>query len=173
MWCAPPSPSSGSRLSDPVDRQDRLNLLLSHAGWRPESWPDSLPRLLEPMGVRAWRVDTGRAASRLLEAEPIHIAVVDLSLPLEEQTASAESGSPRAPAEGGPRLLELLARQADPPPTIVIKRPKTRRDDARELAQALRLGAFAVVDRPVDLELMLEVFRRVLRRFYRDRWPSE
>jgi len=173
MLCAQPSSSAGRRLSESEREQVRLNLLLSHADWRPETWAESLPRLLEPMGVRAWRVETGRAASRLIQAEPIHIAVVDLSLPLEESRDPSADSARQAPAEGGQRLLQLLARQPAPPPTIVIKRPKTSRDDARELAQALRFGAFAVIDRPVDLELMLEVFRRVLRRFYRDRWPGE
>lgn len=148
----------------------RLNLLLSHAGWEEDSWADRLPCLLQPMGVCALRAGTGREASEVIRSQPIHIAVVDLGLPLERCPAAA------APAEEcGPRLLQLLSRLNPIPPTVVIKRARTRRDDRREITDALRAGAFAVIDRPrgpADLELLLEVLRRCLRRHYDGRWPG-
>ena len=73
------------------------------------------------------------------------------------------------------RLLELLSRQAEPTPTVVVKRCKSHREDLREMNAALRLGAFAVVDRPrqaSDLNLMLEVLRRCLLRHYDGMWPG-
>lgn len=164
---------------DPADqppgepRPGRLNLLLSYAGWQPESWADRLPRLLEPMGVRSLRASTGREASQVIRATPIHIAVVDLGLPLDAPHNA--NAAPTTADEGGPRLLELLARLDQPPPTVVVKRARTQRDDARELVAALRRGAFAVIDRPRDprdVELLLEVLRRCLTRHYRGRWPE-
>lgn len=143
----------------------RLNLLLSYAGWRDESWADRLPRMLEPMGVRSHRAASAREATRVIESVPVHIAVVDLGLPMDQP------GS----AEAGPRVLELLARTTLRPPTVVIKRRRTARDDQRELNAALRAGAFAVIDRPHDtheLERMLDVLRRVLTRHYRGCWPG-
>ncbi len=145
----------------------RLNLLLSCAGWQQDPWVDRLPRLLEPMGVIAHRAQTGGEAKRVIESTPIHIAVVDLGLPLDA-TSSTDH-------EGGPRLLELLARLACPPPTVVVKRSRSLRDDVREIGAALRAGAFAVVERPrsvTDLEVMLEVLRRCLHRHYHGRWPG-
>jgi CheY-like chemotaxis protein len=119
------------------------------------------------MGIQAVRASTGKEATRVIAATPIHIAVVDLGLPLDETPAA------RAQEEGGPRLLELLARQPSPPPTVAVKRARTHRDDCREIAAALRLGAFAVIDRPTgDLEILLDVMRRALRRFYQGRWPG-
>jgi hypothetical protein len=152
----------------------RLNLLLSYAGWQPESWADRLPRLLAPMGIRTHRAQNGREASTVIQRTCIHIAVVDLGLPLDEERAEAEAPD-APPPEGGSRLLELLARLAAPPPTVVVKRSRTLRDDGREIAAALRAGAFAVVDRPRDpgvVEIMLEVMRRCLLRFYRGQWPG-
>ncbi len=151
----------------------RLNLLLSYAGWQPDSWADRLPRLLEPMGVRALRASTGRHASLVMQQSTIHIAIVDLGLPLDEAAGPGPAES--AVEEGGARLLELIGRLASPPPTVVVKRSRTHRDDNREIAAALRSGAFAVVDRPRDpndLELMLEVMRRCLRRYYKGLWPG-
>lgn len=147
----------------------RLNLLLSYAGWRHESWADRLPRLLEPMGVYSLRADTGAEASHVIARYPIHIAVVDLGLPLED------AATPDRVEEAGPRLLDLLRRLDRPPPTVVIKRGRSEREDCREINAALRAGAFAVIDRPdtqSDLERLLDVLRRCLVRYYRGVWPG-
>lgn len=157
----------GSGNPAPSHLGGRLNLLLSYAGWHADPWVDHLPRLLEPLGVVSHRAGTGREANAVITSTPIHIAVVDLGLPIDDSSPQAE--------EGGPRLLELLARQASPPPTVVIKRSRSHRDDIRDINAALRLGAFAVVDRPRkidDLNLMLEVLRRCLARHYHGMWPG-
>ncbi|MDX2116389.1 MAG: hypothetical protein SFZ24_12335 [Planctomycetota bacterium] len=166
-----PRPPSAPDAPDPAQGQPggRLNLLLSAAGpvaWRDEGWADALPRLLEPMGVQTHRVRSGREASTLLRTTNVHIAVVDLSLPLD--SAAAGPGV----EEGGPRLLELLNRLPTPPPTVVIKQSRTRREDARTLASVLEAGAFAVLERPVHIETALEVMRRILCKHYLGRWPS-
>jgi two-component system response regulator PilR (NtrC family) len=123
--------------------------------------------MLEPMGIRSHIAHCADDAQRVIDSNPIHIAVVDLALPLDNSPGQCE--------ESGPRLLNLLARLASPPPIVVIKRNRTDRDDMRELSAALRAGAFAVVDRPHaqrDLESLLEVLRRCLTRHYQGRWPG-
>ncbi len=173
------------------DGGGRLNLLISWGGggWRTDSWADALPSLLEPMGVRSVRVNSAREAERFIRTNNVHIAVVDLGLPINPPSpfppgvnasnASASNGVPAAgssmPTEesGGARVLELLRRLESPPPTVVVKAPPTRRDDARHIAAALRSDAFAVVDRAAaDLELMLKVLHRCFDRYYQGRWPG-
>lgn len=145
----------------------RLNLLLTYGGWRDMPAVLQLPRLLTPMGIRAMQAESGDEAARIIDREPVHIAVVDLEIPLIHRSGQA----PR-PRTGGPRLLQLLKRLETPPPTIVVKpRQGSAREHARSLSQSLREGAFAVLDRPLELESLLEVLRRVLRRHYRDGWP--
>lgn len=149
--------------------EGRLNLLLSWADWRGDSWAERLPTLLEPMGVRSVRAHTGRQAEHVIRTIPVHIAVVDLGLPLDDPQPGASS----TPSEAGTRLLELLRRLEAPPPTVVVKTARSHRDETRSIAAALNSGAFAVVDRSAaDLECMLDVMRRCLRRFYEDRWPD-
>lgn len=146
----------------------RLNLLLSAAGWQPDPWVNRLPRILEPIGVTSHVAASARTAQRVIESNPIHIAVVDLALPLDESSDEPASD------ESGIALLDLLARLAVPPPTVVIKRRRSARDDRREIAAALKAGAFAVVDRPnaqSDLEMLLDVLSRCLNRHYAGRWP--
>jgi CheY-like chemotaxis protein len=144
----------------------RLRMLLSEAGWRRGTVVDQLPRLLEPLGIRTVRAASGEEAADLIRSVTIHIAVVDLAIPLHRDAER----SPLA----GPRVLELLRRLEQPPPTVVVRpRPAATRESVRTLSRALREGAFAVVDRPVDLETMLEVLRRILRRYYADVWPDD
>lgn len=142
----------------------RLNLLLTSGSWRAEPWVESLSALMEPMGVRAFRADAADEAAKLIHEFPIHIAVVDLALPLASAAAAAD--------EGGVRVLQILARLDAPPPTIVVQRPRARRDESRDLADALSRGVFAVLPRPVQMELLLDAFSRVLRRYHQNRWPG-
>lgn len=144
----------------------RLNLLLSCATWKEGTWADALPRLLEPMGVTSVRARSAREAERVIRHGPVHIAVVDLGLPLEG------AGAPEA-EEAGQRVLDLLHRLQQPPPTVVVRSPRMTRDTQRDLSAALKWGAFAVVDRhAADLELMLEIMQRCLNKFYHNRWPQ-
>ena len=155
--------------SEPTDRGDepRLNLLLSYGGWDDSSFAEHLPQLLDPMGIACVRVECGEEAAEMIRDMPVHIAVVDLDIPL--QKARDRQGQ-QTPA--GPRVLQMLRRLEHPPPTVVVRPPQpVARESVRGLSQALREGAFAVLDRPVQLESMLEVMRRVLRRYYRDTWP--
>jgi hypothetical protein len=158
--------------SNPAAR--RLNLLLTYASWQPDSWADRIPCLLEPMGVHSIRARSAREAESVIRTYPVHIAVVDLGLPMEFHTGpAANEPNPVSSEEAGPRILDLLRRLHTVPPTVIVKPPRPQRDDSRHLAAALRSGAFAVVDRTsADLEQMLEILRRCLHRFYKDRWPS-
>ena len=166
---SPDQPDAGLPSGAPGVPLNRLNLLLSYAGWRHESWADRLPRLLEPMGVVSLRAGTGTEASAVIARYPIHMAVVDLGLPLDDPSKSDRV------EEAGPRLLDILRRLDQPPPTVVVKRGRSQREDCREINAALRAGAFAVIDRPhtqSDLERLLEVLRRCLTRYYQGRWPG-
>lgn len=149
--------------------QPRLNLLLSCAAWRPNDPLDSLPPLLAPLGIQSIKASSGEEAAEVIQKFQVHIAVVDLSIPLQRCQPSAAAVA----AEAGPRVLQLLRRLDSPPPTVVVRPPQpAMRESARTLAQALRDGAFAVLDQPVRLEAMLEVLRRILRRYYADVWPA-
>lgn len=164
----------------------RLHLLISYAGWQSDPWVNRLPRLLEPMGIVTHRASTGREASSVIKSRPIHIAVVDLGLPIDRpERAAGASGRTDADGlemgevgefdEGGTRLLELLGRLAEPPPVVAVTRARSQRDGRREITEALRLGVFAVVERPRelhDLDVMLDVLRRCVEKRYRGCWPG-
>lgn len=167
MMLQPDQPEWMARRPDDVEDASgsRLNLLLSCGSWRDHTAVDQLPRLLDPMGIHSIRVESGEEAAQVIQVAAIHIAVVDLSIPFRRAAAD--------PVACGHRILQLLRHLDEPPPTVVV-RPSSpsKRDRDRSLSRALREGAFAVLDRPVELESMLEVLRRILTRHFSDTWPT-
>lgn len=161
---------------EPASRgASRLNLLLSYGGWRERPTVEQLARLLEPHGINSIRVESGEEAAQIIQEMAIHIAIVDLSIPLRRSSdrSGSTSAETRPSAPGGGRILQILRRLKQPPPTVIVRPPQpAARESARGLVEALREGAFAVVDRPVSLETMLEIMRRILRRHYEDHWPA-
>ena len=152
----------------------RFNVLLTedrpHAG--EQHWTVQLPRLLQPHGIEAYVVGNGRAALHLAGRVAIHAAVIDLGTPLghgcdDDPIAGHVHGS-----AGGLWLLELLRRLPNQPPVVLLRKPASSRKQAeRLLREALRLGAFSVLNKPVSLEEILTVFQRVVERRYRGAWP--
>lgn len=180
----------------PLEPGNRLNVLLTAGD---DIWSQQLPRLLEPQGVRALRVRDVDEAMKVIAAEPIHAAVIDMELPMR-RTASPSNPSQDAtpdtnprPTEGskmnrpgqaprpqgqvetgGLKLLRVIHRLDPTPPAVVVRgRMFDRRIDTRLLSQALRLDVFSVLDQPVQLEQMLEVLRRLLERYYGGLWPDD
>lgn len=149
----------------------RLNMLLTFGGWQQDSWADRLPQLLSPFGVHSLRANSAREAAEIIRHNPVHIAIVDLRLPFDS-TPGAPANGLRPADEGGARILDLLSRLETPPPTVVVKRGRSSRDDARDLADALRAGVYAAVDPPVHLEDLLRVMQRMLGRYYGGCWPA-
>jgi CheY-like chemotaxis protein len=186
MMLRPDQPGHPSRQAGKVDASraqaasddagnPRLNLLLSSAQWRYEPAFEQLPHLLAPLGIRSITAGSGEEAAEVIRTIRVHIAVVDLAIPMQRPpnpgTCAADAAR-FALASAGPRVLQLLRRLDAPPPTVVVRPPPAAaRESARSLLEALREGAFAVLDRPVPLEAMLEVMRRIVRRHYADAWP--
>ena len=148
------------------DHNKRLNLLLTCGSWRQDSPILQLPQLLGPFGIRSLTAKNGEEAVKVIESSSIHIAIVDLAIPLKS------GASDKRP--GGERVLQLLRRLNPQPPTIVIRpRQTSARENARSLARSLHEGAFTVVDRPAMLETLLDALQRALRKHYSNRWPDQ
>ncbi len=58
--------------------------------------------------------------------------------------------------------------EVKPDPTVILIAPQ---QDQKLLQEALRFNAFTVLSEPVDVNLMLEVMARALRRFHQNQWP--
>lgn len=169
-------------------RRARFNVLLTED--RPqaeEHWIGQLSRLLEPQGVLVYVARSGHEAIELAGEMTVHAAVIDLSTPRGprnprprkseadsiETQLRREVSAPQEMMPAGVWLLELFRRMRNFPPTVVLRSPAYSRAEAERLLQeVLRLGAFSVLDKPVELEQLLGVFRRLVDRQYRGMWPS-
>ena len=145
--------SAGSR------RSPLLNVLLTSGGWREDAWSVAVPQILGAQGVNIVQARSGVEASNLIRSVTVHIAIVDMALPLDGSTMGSEPG--------GVRVLQLLRRLEAPPPVIVVRPPQaTRRESSRGLVDALLDGAFSVVDRPCHPETMLRIMQRIMDRHF-------
>ncbi|MBI1338031.1 MAG: hypothetical protein GC164_13875 [Phycisphaera sp.] len=155
----------------------RLNVLLTEDRPREQwHWSRQLVELLKPMGVAGYVVHTGREALDLAEKLELHAAVIDLGTPLDPvHTPPGQSrlmNRTTTQPTGELWLLELLRRLPAKPPVVVIQsRSFTQAQVDRVLSEALRLGAFSVLNKPIALEQILSVFQRLLDRRYRGTWP--
>ncbi|MEM6332112.1 MAG: hypothetical protein AAF823_02090 [Planctomycetota bacterium] len=158
----PPSP-------DAATGRARFRVLLTEdRDPSPAHWARQLPRLMQPLGVEAVIAAHAQQALDALDEGPLHAAVIDLA-------------TPRAPGRpvntnepDGLWLLNLLARHRSKPPVIVVdSRVVTSAQVHRALQHALRLGAFSVVRRPVELEQLLAVIQRLVDRHFQGSWPGD
>ncbi|MEX0653546.1 MAG: hypothetical protein WD534_08600 [Phycisphaeraceae bacterium] len=153
----------------------RFNVLLTqdrdHAI---EHWTRQLPRLLEPQGIHAHLARTGREALDLASRLDLHAAIVDLLTPTGGTGAAAgQRATTRDPLPGGLWLLQVLRRKPVQPPVVVVSNDfYAWRQADRYLNEALRLGAFSVINRPVELDPLLQVIRRLIDRRYAGTWPA-
>jgi len=138
-----------------TEQGSRLRMLL--ADDQPQ-WHETVRRLLEPQGVETLSARSGREALELIESTPIHVAVLDVSMP----------------QLGGLQVIKLMRemqRGSDrikAPPAILLAQSLTN----HLLHEALGMHVFSVLSKPVDLNLFLDSVARVLRRHYASRWPG-
>ena len=147
----------------------RFNVLLTEDRQHSAGhWTRQLPRLLKPQGVQAFVARTGREAVAMVNDLEIHAALVDLATPQDD----GQTGSGTLSEAQGLWVLEVLRRLPARPPIVVVNsRAIARKEAQRFLNDALRLGAFSVVNRPSDIEDMLAVIRRLIDRQYEGAWP--
>lgn len=133
-----------------VEASHRIRVLFAD----PEGdWHRQAVALLEPRGVEAIGVRTGREALDRLEHEQVHVAVLDAQMP----------------QLGGLQVVKMLRTREKAPPAILLAREVS----SSLMHEALQMRVFSVLTKPVDLTLLLNTLARVVDRHYAGRWPGQ
>jgi CheY-like chemotaxis protein len=129
---------------------NRFTVLLAN---EQEDWHRTIRGLLEPQGVETVVARSGREALELIEKRPIHVAVLDQTMP----------------QLGGLQVVKLMRALQHSPPAILLANSLT----TNLLHEALAMHIFSVLSKPVDFNLLLDALARVMKRHYEGRWPGE
>jgi DNA-binding NtrC family response regulator len=129
---------------------NRFTVLLAN---EQENWHRTVRGLLEPQGVETLVARSGREALEMIERRPIHVAVLDQTMP----------------QLGGLQVVKLMRELRNAPPAILLANQLT----TNLLHEALAMHIFSVLSKPVDFNLLLDALARVMKRHYEGRWPGE
>ena len=128
----------------------RFTVLLAN---EQEGWHQTVRGLLEPQGVQTVSVRSGREALQRIEAEPVHVAVLDAQMP----------------QRGGLQVVKMMREmQVKAPPSILLANDLS----STLLREAIGMHVFSVLSKPVDFNVLLDALARVMRRYYESRWPG-
>ncbi len=165
-----------------------------------QPWYRTISHMLAPLGVRTFEATSGAQAVEFIERHPIHVAIVDSRLPaisglnilqlvqkLCVQKLPPVAGQPESTGtlhlqmrveqrtdEGVTQRridVKVNARPAPPStPTVILLTPPQHDDQL--LHEALKFNAFSVLSEPVDVNLLLDLMARALRKFHQNQWPQ-
>jgi len=120
---------------------DEINILASDANW---AWPTVLRDIFRPRGVNLLVAKRADEFVNIIKRRRIHTAIVDMDW------------------QGSNALATIKIIRMDYPllPCILL----TRKATEAILVKALQLGVFSVIDKPVDMNVLLEQLNRLFRK---------
>lgn len=132
---------------------DRITILIENANW---AWPQAVTNIFQPRGISALVAQSTSDAVRLIRNNRIHLAIIDAS---ELQPSSPNVNRSES---AGLNLLRTIHNQHRLVPCIVL----AEEINDRILNHALALGAFSVLKKPVDLNLLANRIDRLFAKLY-------
>jgi len=131
-----------------LTEQGRFTVLLAN---ELEGWHQTVRDLLTPQGVQTVSARNGREALDLIESSLVHVAVLDMQMPVL----------------GGMQVVRRMQQLPSAPPAILLANHLS----TQLLQEALGMRVFSVLSKPVDFNQLLDALARVLRRYHENRWP--
>jgi len=110
--------------------------------------------IFQPCGINALVADSPTDVVKLVTNNKIHLAILDMVLDNRLPTA--------AKALSGMQTLKIIRQHDQLMPCILL----AQQIDDRLLAEALALGAFSVLAKPIDLAVLAQQIDRLFRKYY-------
>jgi CheY-like chemotaxis protein len=122
---------------------DEVNVLASDANW---AWPSALRDIFRPRGVNLLVARSASEFVNIIEQKRIHTAIIDMD---------TESSN-------GLATIKIIRLSYPLVPCLLLK----SHGNESLLEKALELDVFSVIDKPVDMDLLLAQFNRIFLKKY-------
>ena len=122
---------------------DEVNILASNAGW---AWPVALRGIFEPRGVNLLMASRPAEFVNVIEHKRIHTIIIDM----DSERASGLS------------TIKIIRMEYPLLPCIML----SSQASGDLLGKALKLDVFGVIDKPVDMSVLLELLNRLFIKKY-------
>jgi len=126
-----------------LSRLEEINVLASEANW---AWPEALRSIFRPRGVNLLVADSANEFVNIIEQRRIHTTIVDMD---------SEKSS-------GMATIKIIRMDYPLLPCILL----TSRAGEAMLGKALQLDVFGVIDKPVDMNILLKLLNRLFIKRY-------
>ena len=126
-----------------LSKLDEINVLASDANW---PWPEALREIFQPRGVNLLVAETAGEFVNIMQRKRIHTAIVDID------------------SEKSNGMATIRTIRTDYPllPCVIL----TNQASKAVLRTALQLDVFGVIDKPVDMQLLLHQLNRLFTKKY-------
>ncbi len=121
---------------------DEVNVLASRADW---AWPEALRCVFEPRGINLLVAGSAGEFVDIIRQKRIKTTIVDAN-----------------PDAGGLVTVRIIRMDYPLIPCILL----TSRTSSTVLGEALQLGVFSVIDKPVDMEILRQQLNRLFIKRY-------
>ena len=148
-----------SKMAFRQTQPDSVTVLIDNANW---AWPQAVAEIFQPRGINALVAQSPADTVRLVTTNKIHLAILDLQPQPLSTTAAATDRTATTDHAAGIQMLRSIRNHDRLLPCILL----AGQVDTRLLAQALGLGAFSVMAKPVDLHLLAEQIDRLFVKYY-------
>ena len=125
-----------------MSKAEEINVLASEANW---AWPEALRDIFRPRGVNLLMARSAGEFVNIIGQKRIHTTIVDMDC-----------------QSGGFATVRIIRMTYPMLPCMLLM------SEVREafLEEALRLDVFSVIDKPVDMGILLEQLNRLFRKRY-------
>ena len=126
-----------------IPKTDEVNILVSPADW---AWPVALKDIFQPRGVNMLLADDADDCVDIIEHSRIHTAIIDMD----------------CEKANGLIMVKTIRNHFPHLPCILL----SRLAEKNLLSQALQLDIFSVIDKPVDMSVLLWQLNRLFVKKY-------